>query len=94
LNIDELREKLEALIASLPPSGYDAVSDETAAGFLALAPVAAELGMQNGKKLLENLATVLKARKGGASSDDSVSVRLTALDFYVKNLQSGSTEEL
>jgi len=94
MTIEELRGKLETLIASLPSSGFDAVSDGALAELDGLVPAAAELGIKNGQKLIENLSTVLKARKQGSSTDDSVSVRLTALDFYVKKLQSGSTEEL
>jgi hypothetical protein len=50
--------------------------------------------MNSGKKLIENLSAVLKTRKSGESTDASVSVRLTALDFYVQRLQgAGGVEE-
>jgi hypothetical protein len=50
---------------------------------------AVQLGMKKGKQLLENLTVTMKAIQEGKSKADSGNVRLTALDFYVKNLSSG-----
>jgi hypothetical protein len=94
MTIEELREKLKTLIAGFPDSGFDAVSDGVIGELDAYIPAAVSLGMAEGKKLIENLSKVLKSRKAGDSGDESVSLRLTALDFYTKKLQSGSTEDL
>lgn len=94
MTIEELRENLETLMAGLPESDFDAVDSGIIADLEKYAPAAVQLGMAEGKKLIENLSSVLAARKEGGSSDASVSIRLTALDFYVKKLQSGSTEDL
>ena len=94
MTIDELRVKLENLIAGLPGSDFDTVHDSAIAELNDYAAAASALGMAEGKKLIENLLTVFQARKQGTSTDDSVSIRLTAIDFYVKKLQSGSTEDL
>jgi hypothetical protein len=94
MTIDELRNKLDSFIKELPASGYDTVSDNTIAGFESCAGPAGELGMKQGKQLIENLVSALKARKTGANTDESVQVRFTALDFYLKKLESSDTEDL
>jgi hypothetical protein len=94
MTIEDLRGKLESIISGIPSSGSDAVSDSVITDLENFAASSVELGMANGKKLIENLAAVLKTRKQGSSTDESVVIRLTALDFYVKKLQSGSTEDL
>jgi hypothetical protein len=94
MTIEELCEKLVGLTASLPASDYDKTSDDVIAELDVYASAANNAGANEGKKLIENLASVLKTRKQGGSTDESVSIRLTALDFYVKKLQSGSTEDL
>jgi hypothetical protein len=94
MTIEELRAKLENIISILPGSGFDAVDNSVIAELDAYVPIASGLGMTEGTKLIENLSKVLKIRKEGDSSDTSVLVRLTALDFYAKKLQSGSTEDL
>jgi hypothetical protein len=94
MTIEEIREKLESLIVCLPASGFDTVNNSLIAELDAYVPIASGLGMTEGKKLIENLSKVLKSRKEGDTVDQSVSVRLTALDFYTKKLQSGSTEDL
>jgi hypothetical protein len=82
------------LVASLPASGFDTISDNIITELDTYVPAADGVGAHEGKKLIENLAAVLKTRKQGGSTDESVSIRLTALDFYIKKLQSGSTEDL
>jgi hypothetical protein len=94
MTIDELRAKLESLISGLPVSDFGAVKDSAITKLSDYAAAASALGMSEGKKLIENLIAVFKARKQGNSTDTSVSIRLTAIDFYVKKLQSGSTEDL
>ncbi|MDR0402147.1 MAG: hypothetical protein LBH35_01000 [Treponema sp.] len=94
MTIEELCGKLVRVVSELPASGFDAVSDDVVAELDGCASAAGTTGAHEGKKLIENLVSVLKTRKEGGSSDDSVSIRLTALDFYVKKLQSGSTEDL
>jgi hypothetical protein len=94
MTIEELCGKLTSLVASLPASGFDTISDSVIAELDTYVSAADSAGVHEGKKLIENLAAVLKTRKQGGSTDESVSIRLTALDFYVKKLQSGSTEEL
>jgi hypothetical protein len=94
MTIDELHEKIDALLKGFPASGFDAVADTVVTELDSLAGQAAELGIKNGKMLIDNLATALKARKTGGNTDESVQVRLTALDFYVKKIQSGETEDL
>jgi hypothetical protein len=94
MTVEELRDKFATLLSGLPSSGFDAVPDGTISELTALGAAAAELSMANGKKLADNLVAVLGTRKSGKSTDDSVQIRLTALNFYITNLQSGSTEDL
>jgi hypothetical protein len=94
MTVDELETKLDAVLKEIPSSGFDAVTDTVIAELDACIGCAGELGIKNGKQLLENLVAALKSRKTGGNTDESVQVRITALDFYVKKLQSGSTEDL
>jgi hypothetical protein len=94
MTVDELETKLDAMLKEMPSSGFDAVADTVIADLKTCTGQAGELGMKSGQQLLENLATALKTRKTGGNTDESIQVRLTALDFYVKKLQSGSTEDL
>jgi hypothetical protein len=94
MTIEELCGKLTSLAASLPASGFDTTSDSVIAELDTYVSAADGVGAHEGKKLIENLVSVLKTRKQGGSTDESVTIRLTALDFYIKKLQSGSTEDL
>ena len=94
MSIEELKSRLDTLLKGFPASGFDAVADSTVAELETIHNESENLGMKSGQKLISNLLESLKTRKSGGNSDDSVKVRLVALDFYVKNLQNGSTEEL
>jgi hypothetical protein len=94
MTVDELEIKLDAILKKMPSSGFDATADTIIAELGACTGCAEELGMKSCKQLLENLEAALKTRKTGGNTDESVQVRVTAMDFYVKKLQSGSTEDL
>ncbi|MDR2313576.1 MAG: hypothetical protein LBE02_03500 [Spirochaetaceae bacterium] len=94
MTITELQNKLSALIQTLPASGFDSAPDSVITGLETFGEEAEKLGIPSGKKLIENLAGALKSRKTGGNTDESVRVRFTALDFYIKKLQSGDTEDL
>ena len=91
---EEFQAGLNTLVKGLPASGFDSVPDNTINELLKFADEADEAEMKSGKKLVSNLANALKTRKLGGNTDESVQVRLVALDFYLKNLQSGATEDL
>ena len=94
MTIEEFQTRLDALIKEFPASGFDAVSDSAIADLANCIGESENLGMNSGKKLISNLLEALKTRKSGGNSDESVRVRLVALEFYLKNLQNGSTEDL
>ncbi|GHV84709.1 hypothetical protein AGMMS50230_03170 [Spirochaetia bacterium] len=94
MTIEEVYTKLDTLLKGLPASGFDVVADGVADDFSSCSSEAESLGMKCGKQLIINMVDALKDRKNGGKSDESVLVRLTALDFYVKKLQSGATEDL
>jgi rRNA-processing protein FCF1 len=92
--IEDFQSRLNALIGGLPDSGFDAVSDTILGELKKFEDEADTVGMKAGKKLVANLAEALRTRKSGGNTDESIQVRLIALDFYLKNLQAGTTEEL
>jgi len=94
VTIEEFQTKLDALIKTLSASGFDAVPDSVIADLTDIEKESDNLGMKSGKKLVSNLIDALKTHKAGGNSDESVQVRVVALDFYLKNLQTGSTEDL
>jgi len=91
---EEIYAKLDTINKGFPVSGFDAVSDSVIADLSSCAGEAAGLGMKSGKEVIDNLISVLKTRKAGGNTDDSVMVRLTALEFYLQKLQSGDTTDL
>lgn len=88
MTIGELRIELETIISGLSSSGFENISSETVEKLEKLAVSAAESGMKEGKRLMENLLSTVKSIREGSSKAESGNVRLTALDFYFKNLPS------
>ena len=95
MTIKELHGELDMIITSLNASEFNTVESEVLQRLEDLCVSAKELGLTKGKNLIENLVNVIKAIQEGKSKAESGILRLTALEFYVKNLQSGTdTEEL
>ena len=94
MTIEEFQTKLDNLLKGFPASGFDSVPDSTITELNSFGEEADNLSMRSGQKLISNLTDTLKTRKIGGNTDDSVKVRLVALDFYLKNLQNGVTEDL
>jgi hypothetical protein len=94
MTVEELRSELEIIVSTLSSSGFGTVDSSLVEKLDIYGATAGDLGMKEGKHLLENLSTVMKAIKDGKSSSDSGAIRLTALDFYVKKISGGSIEEL
>ncbi|MCL1928604.1 MAG: hypothetical protein FWG07_07415 [Treponema sp.] len=92
MTIEEFHLKLDTLLKGFPASGFETVTYKEIAELDKLYCETDDLGMELGKKLIFNLAEALKTRKSDGNTDESVQVRLTAMDFYIKNLQSGSTD--
>jgi hypothetical protein len=95
MTVEELRTELEAVISALTSSGFDNIDSGILEKLDKFAAAAGDLGMKEGKRLIENLSGAMKAIAEGKSKADSGTVRLTALSFYVKNLSgSDNTEDL
>ena len=95
MTIKELRTELDTIISSLTSSGFNITDSTTAEKIDKLTAAADEAGLKEVKRLLENLSGAIKAIKEGKSQAESGTVRLTALDFYLKNLpDSDSIEDL
>ena len=95
MTVEELRTELGKIISVLTASGFGSIDSTIVEKLDKLAAAAGEMGMKEGKHLLENLSGAMKAIQEGKSKAESGSVRLTALDFYVKKLAgSGNIEEL
>jgi len=89
MTLEELRSELEKIISSLTSSGFGSIDSGIVEKLDKFAVCAGELGMKEGKHLIENLSGAMKAIQEGKSKAESGSIRLTALDFYVRKL-SGS----
>ena len=94
MTIEEFQTRLNTLLEGLPASKFDTVADNVIVELNDISSEADFLGMKSGKKLISNLTEALKTRKAGNNTDDSIQIRLTAMDFYIKNLLSGTTEDL
>ena len=95
MTIEELKSELEKIISEVTVSGFDGIDSGMVGKLDKLVTAAAELGMKEGKRLIENLLAVIKSIQEGKSKAASGHLRLTALDFYVKKLSvGGSIEDL
>lgn len=92
--IADIQNKLDSIIKGFPASGFDSVPDSVIANLSSCAAEAAGLGMKSGKEAIDNLVEVLKSRKTGAKTDDSVMVRITALEFYIEKIKSDDAGDL
>ena len=93
--VEGFRKELENCITSINSAGLASLDAKNIENLEKISAAAAGFGMNQGKKLVDNLLTVLKSFKEGKSNENSVSLRMTAIDFYLKNTQGGgSTEEL
>jgi hypothetical protein len=86
--IEHVCQDLETLLGNINSSGLTNIDPGIAEKFGELGSAADSLGMKNGKKLIDNLVEVLKSFKDGKAEEGSVSVRITALDFYQKKVLS------
>jgi polyhydroxyalkanoate synthesis regulator phasin len=86
MTIEELRRELGTIISSLTSLGFNNTESITMEKIDKLTFATGELGMKEAKRLLENLSGAIKAIQEGKSQAESGTVRLTALDFYLKNL--------
>jgi len=93
MTVDELRTELKTIIASLTSSGFENVDAGVMEKLNKLAASAGDSDMKEGKRLLENLLGAIKAIQEGKSNVESGNVRLTALDFYLKNLPTNESIE-
>jgi len=92
MSIEEFQTKLDTIIKEFPVSGFDTVPDSAIAALEACAGETEKLGLKSGKETIDNLVASLKKRKAGGNSDDSVLVRLTAVEFYIQKLKDGTAE--
>jgi hypothetical protein len=91
--VESLYGELEAWVADMDASGLDEMDPRKIEKLDSYAAAAESLGLNTGKKLLENLSAVLKSFKEGSAKENSVMVRFTALDFYLQHIKGGGTEE-
>ena len=95
MTVGELRTELITIISALTSSGFENIDSGIIEKLDKFAGIAGESEMKEGKRLIENLSGAMKAILEGKSQADSGTVRLTALDFYIKNLtDSENTEDL
>jgi alpha-D-ribose 1-methylphosphonate 5-triphosphate diphosphatase PhnM len=93
MTVDELRTKGLEIISALQSSDFNNIDSGITDKLDELSVAAEASGMKEGKRLMENLAGAIKSIKEGKSQANSGSVRLTALDFYIKNLPNNESIE-
>ncbi|GHV94903.1 hypothetical protein AGMMS50293_12230 [Spirochaetia bacterium] len=92
--VANLQKELESCLGSINSAGLDKLDSQNIEKLEQISAATDGLGMKQGKKLIDNLCVVLKAFKEEKSTGESVSLRLTALDFYLQNTKGGDTEDL
>jgi len=85
MTVEELLRTLEKMSSELASSGFENVDPKTMEKLREIALKAGELQMKEGKHLTENVISCIKAIQDGRSKIQSGYLRLTALDFYLKN---------
>jgi hypothetical protein len=94
MTIEELRGELETIVSNLNSSGFGFIDVGLIEKLDTFATAAGELGMKEGRHLIENLSGIMKSIKEGKSKAESGALRLTALDFYIKKIAGGQIEDL
>ena len=94
MTVEELKAELEKLISGLSSSGFGSIDSGVVEKLDKFAAIAGELGMKEGMHLIQNLSGSMKAISEGKSQATSGEIRLTALDFYVKELSDSKTEDI
>ena len=95
MTVEELRAELKSLVSGLTASGFGSIDSGVVEKLDKFCVTAGELGMTEGKRLIENLLGVIKAIQEGKSQAESGMIRLTALDYYLNKLSgSESIEDL
>ena len=89
MTVEELRAELGKIVSGFTAAGLKDIDSAMMEKIKTLSETAGELGMNEGKRLIENLVGAITAIKEGKSQAESGTLRLTALEFYLKNL-SGS----
>jgi hypothetical protein len=92
-SVESICNELDKLLSGMSASEYGN------AGFVdqlqKLSAAAENLGMKDGKKLIDNLREVLKSFQAGTADEKSVAIRCTALEFYKNKIQDqGAAEDL
>ena len=93
----QLCQELDVILKEITSAGFSKVAAGSMEKLQKISTEAAGLGMKTGKGLIDNFIEVLTSLQAGKSNEDSVSLRLTALEFYktkVLENESGSVEEL
>ena len=90
-NAKQLCGELDKLLSEINSSGFK-VTPATIGKLEKISADAAGFEMKTGKRLVDNFIEVLKSFQEGKSKEDSVSLRLTALDFYKKNILESPSE--
>ncbi|MDR0878044.1 MAG: hypothetical protein LBN21_08330 [Treponema sp.] len=91
--VESLRGELNACLSALTAAGLGNLDPQNIEQLNKFSAAAGSLGMNSGKKLIDNLSAVLTAFKEGSSQEGSVQVRLTALEFYLQSIKGGGSEE-
>ncbi|MCL2792765.1 MAG: hypothetical protein FWD87_06715 [Spirochaetaceae bacterium] len=88
-NAKQLCEELDKILSGI--SNFN-ITPETMGKLEKISADADGFGMKTGKRLVDNFVEVLKSFQAGKSGEDSVSLRLTALEFYKKNILESTSE--
>ena len=95
MTVEELKTELEKAIKELTSSGFGSIDAITVENLEKSSLAASELELKEGRHLIENLLNAIKAIQEGKSKAESGTLRLTALEFYLKKLSgSENTEDL
>jgi hypothetical protein len=96
-SVESVCKELEKVLAGLSPAGLGKLDPGVSDKLAALSTAAGAVSMGSGKKLIDNLLDLVNQLKEGKADADRVGIRVTALDFYVKNVLSsgsGAVEDL
>jgi hypothetical protein len=92
--IEKFYQELGKVLADITASGYANIEACTMDKLGELSSAAAALKLNSGKQLINNLSESIKSLQAGNSDEKSVSLRVTALDFYQQNTAKGQEEAL
>ena len=92
--IGTLCQEMESILSGINAAGLKNMDPGVIDKIEKIGQTAEKFLMKTGKKLCDNLVASLKSFQEGKSDENSVTLRMTAIDFYIKKVLSEKEDDI